>query len=173
LEFSPSSATQAGADQVLYSDSWGNWAFLTGGSRDWATNNPNAVGGLFWNGVIGSYSGASVTSPIFSSPKAGWNAATKNWNAPNYQSDTILSGLLTWTQNSALSATSPYVTTVLGDTPGATANTLVSSLSSSQLSDLQFGQQKAEGWTPGTVVCGSGAPASPGAENARQIRPGQ
>lgn len=167
--FSASSATQTGTDQALYSDNWGNWAFLTGGSRDWTTNNPDALTGSSGS-AIGSYTGARVTSPIFPTYQAGWSAANQLWNTPTYQNQSIVGALSTWTGNQYTSS-SGYVTTAIAGTPGVTANTPVSSLSATQLSDLQSGQQQSEGWTPGTVVCGSGAPASPGTEDARQIRP--
>ncbi len=157
----PTSAMQTAADQVRYTDTSGNWMVLSNGSRDWATNNPNAVTRGFGLS-IGSYTGAGVTSPIFPNYQAGYQAAILQWSSPKYQNaPSILAALNTYT-GAQLTATSWYVTTVMAQVPNATPSTSINQLTTSQMTGLLAGQQQAEIWTPGSMTCGAGAPSSAG-----------
>ncbi|MGH9525254.1 MAG: RHS repeat-associated core domain-containing protein, partial [Terriglobales bacterium] len=154
----PTAAVQLGVDVVQYFDAAGDWAVLSGGSRDWETNNPDAPLGLPTS-AIGSYEGRGATSPIFPGYQAGWAYARGIWESTTYQRmPGILKALEIWTGNK-YAANSGYVETVLQGVPGASASTPIDQLTASQLSELQSAQQKAEGWRAGHV-----AACSPGRE---------
>ncbi|MDE2461638.1 MAG: hypothetical protein KGL98_10370 [Gammaproteobacteria bacterium] len=154
LKGPPVSATKTGIDQVQYTDAAGDTETLSGGSRSYVTNNPDNIGFPFASshGSIGSYSGGGYTTAIFPSYTAGYNAGGALWQTSTYQnSPTLLSAINTWTgQSPPYTASSPYVTTMVGNLPGATAATPPVNFSASQLASAQ---QSSEGWATGQVTC--------------------
>ena len=143
-----------GADVVVYGDASGRLATAWDGSRDWATNNPNAQGASYGM-AIGSYTGDGFKSPIFPTYQTGLSAMTKQWSSPLYQNQpNLASAVSAWTGKSAIQIPD-YFSAILLSLDASTLRTPVNQLSPSEVEQFHANQQKAEGYHPGSTLCNS------------------
>ena len=124
---------------VKYWDENDCYQIYYGGSKSWRNTNPTNIG----CGVAGNIGCARFS--IFPDEATADSAAAANWATHSYQIATLQNGILLWNGGDA---TQPPC---IHENTGIALATIVSSLTSAQISSVIAAQKICEGWLVGSM----------------------
>ena len=157
----PTAAPASGGVQMGKEVRVGN-EIRKGGSASWRTNNP---GNISWSGLarqfgaIGTWKNPdgdeqqrTTGIAIMPSEEAGDKLKVAQWRRPLYNNLTIDAGVQQWAEAAKKQGYGSVYAKDMAKAAGATLDTVLGTLTDSQLTSMVRKQRAWEGWRPGTVV---------------------
>ena len=149
----PATSATASPGIVTYTNSDGSQTINTGGSAAWRDNNPgNMIAGAGAYQPIGMNLYVPGTAAIFPDFQTGWNALIANLQTAKYGILSVQDAINAWVGNGVQGSNPPlYVSHVVSWT-GLSPNTVLNTLTPTQLNSLGSAIMRQEGYIPGTVI---------------------